>query len=340
MDIASFVNSNAIKQHLIDIGYEFNSLEAAWLIYRCIRLTYNEKKKAWLELIDTMPDCSIPERHNCRGWDSLHDFLKRVIAITDREIEDFFREEAPGEYVYMYSYFYKGDQTWSEEYETVFPTMTQCLEAYRTDRGDLDETYSPDGTGVQELRLRKQSLSDPQRRVDLECRADEQVVSVIENSDRTAEESEIAVYLFEGLWFDFPTPFKKGDIVWIPKDDNLIRWNMDGGFVLLDLITWMNCERVRDYGDNWDMCSYGYFVNENGTVYREVSVNYMDLEYYPGPYKLNEKILPALSKFVKGEIDLEYLLCAYRKTLLDVAADDIMMKSWLPEEMLEDIGLK
>lgn len=67
--------------------------------------------------------------------------------------------------------------------------------------------------------------------------------------------------------------------------------------------------------------------------------NYMDLEYYNGPYKLNEKILPALSKFIKGEIEVDFLLCVYRKVLLDVASDDIMLKSWYPKEMLEELGI-
>lgn len=67
--------------------------------------------------------------------------------------------------------------------------------------------------------------------------------------------------------------------------------------------------------------------------------NYMDLEFYKGPYKMNERILPALSKYIKGEIPVDLLLCAYRKVLLDLAADDVMLKSWYSKDMLEEIGL-
>lgn len=35
MGILRFVNSKDIRKHLETIGYEFNSLETAWLIYQC-----------------------------------------------------------------------------------------------------------------------------------------------------------------------------------------------------------------------------------------------------------------------------------------------------------------
>ena len=95
MDILSFVNSNAIRDHLKNINYQFNSLEAAWLIYNCHRLSYEEKKEAWLQLIREMPDCAVPKRPNCKGWPSLHEFLKDYIRVTDNEIRDFYKEEPP-----------------------------------------------------------------------------------------------------------------------------------------------------------------------------------------------------------------------------------------------------
>lgn len=51
MDILRFINSKYIREHLGNIGYEFNSLEAVWLIYRCRDATIDEKHKAWNELI-------------------------------------------------------------------------------------------------------------------------------------------------------------------------------------------------------------------------------------------------------------------------------------------------
>ena len=110
--------------------------------------------------------------------------------------------------------------------------------------------------------------------------------------------------------------------------------------MLSGLVTWNTPEHIRKSGDITDMNGYGYFLNNDGTVYHEVMCNYMDLEYYTGSYKLNERILPVLSKFMKGEIEVDLLLCAYRKILLGVAATDIMLKSWYSDEVLKELGLK
>lgn len=339
MDILSFVNSKDIREYLKNIGYEFNSLETAWIIYSCHHLSYEKKKFAWLELIDSMPDCEIPKRMNCTGWESLHNFLAQYIRIIDNEIADFNKDEPSGKYVYMYSYLYEGDERWTEDYETIYPSLSSCLDAYRADIDDLNDTYNPGQTGVLKYRIKRQSLVDVNETFEIECSSDGQLIEIICNSKRSQENSEVIDNSFDGLWFDFPTPFKKGDIVWVPTDANRIQWNCDGGFVLLGLSSWNVSDFIEESGDNSDMNGYGYFVNDNGTIYREVMYNYMDLEYYNGPYKLNEKILPALSKFIKGEIEVDFLLCVYRKVLLDVASDDIMLKSWYTKEMLEELGI-
>ena len=56
MDILRFINSKDIREHLRNIGYEFNSPEASWLICQCRDSTVDEKHKAWNELIETMAD--------------------------------------------------------------------------------------------------------------------------------------------------------------------------------------------------------------------------------------------------------------------------------------------
>ena len=62
MDVFRFINSGVMRKHLKDMGYEFSSLEAAWLIYQCHDATIDEKHKAWNELIEKMPDCTVTKR--------------------------------------------------------------------------------------------------------------------------------------------------------------------------------------------------------------------------------------------------------------------------------------
>lgn len=42
-----------------ELHYQFSILEAAFVIYHSTQVTLQEKMDAWLELTDTMPDCSI-----------------------------------------------------------------------------------------------------------------------------------------------------------------------------------------------------------------------------------------------------------------------------------------
>ena len=339
MEICSLVNSKDIGEYLKDINYQFDSLEAAWLIFACRKLNFEKKKKLWLELIASMPDLALPEKMACKSCNSLHDFLKRYIAIIDQEKAEFYKEKQKGEYVYMYSYLYQGDGDWTEEYKTIYPSLAQCLEAYKKDVADLDETYSPEGTGVLRYRLKRQGLEDTGDVLEIECDAQGNLIDILNNFNRTDEDSNVVVFSFDTLWFDFPTPFKKGDIVWAPADKNSIRRNNDSVFVLTSLSTWDATEYIKNKGDITDMNGRGYFLNPDGTIYYECMFNYMDLEYYNGPYELNEKILPALSKFIKGEIEVDLLLCLYRKTLLDVAADDVLLKNWYSSEKLKELGV-
>ena len=93
MDITRFINSRDIREHLKNIGYEFTSLEAAWLIWQCKNITLAEKHDAWRELIRTMPDMKIEKRRLTREWASLHDFLEKTIAFENRLIEVFHTKE-------------------------------------------------------------------------------------------------------------------------------------------------------------------------------------------------------------------------------------------------------
>ena len=339
MDIISLINSKDIQKHLRDIGYKFNSLEAAWLIYECKRLCYEEKKELWLELIATMQDCEVPSSYNCKGWRSLHTFLKEYIDLIDREIKEFFSEAPLGKYLYRYSYLYKGDSSWCENYESIYPSLGKCLEAFESHAGDLEQKLTPKDAGVFKYRLKRQALMDPEEYLEIELLADGRLINIIFNSKRSENDDKLYYNSFDGLWFDIPTPFKKGNILWVPENKDDICWDCDGGFVLDSLSSWTANEGLKKYWGASDMIAWGYFLNPNGTVYHECRGNYMDLEYYNGPYEVDEKILLALSKFIKGEIEVDLLLCAYRKTLLDITADDIMLKSWYSKDTLKELGL-
>ena len=342
MDILSYVHSNAIREHLRKINYEFNTIEAAWLIYFCKHLSYKEKKAAWLELMETMPDMEFQD-DRVPEWKTIYEMTRAYIKLIDEDIECFYKEGSDTDYVYMYSYRYKGDRFEDENFETVYRSLEACKNAMKSLFAELDHTEEFDGnnTGVDHYSIRKQALDDPENICELLFTPDGNINKVRRSPIVNDMADRVRNWSFENLWFDFPTPFKKGDIVWVPRPDELLNWDCDGGFVLKGLSTWNPIEYIAKHGDSSDMNGYGYFLNPEGTIYQEVMMNYMDLEYYEGPYNRheNERILPALSKYIKGEIELDFFLCAYRRVLLDIAANDVMLWSWYPKVMLDDIQL-
>ncbi len=307
MDLNSLVNSKDIGAYLKEINYCFNSLEASWLIYECSYLSYEDKGNYWNEIIQTMPNCEIPKRFNCKGWKSLHSFLSEYINAMDEEISGFLDDKSNGKYVYMYSYLYKDDDTWSEDYEHIYPSLSNCLDAYKEDVAEVDEMYGETKTGVQRYRIKRQSLDDVNDVFEIEFLYNDKVECILRNTRRSQYFTDIIDYSFDGLWFDFPTPFKKGDIVWIPT--------IDMGFVLSSISTWGASECTRNNGDNTDMTAFGYCVGPNGVSYIDGGYNYMSLEYYKEPYKSEEQFLPVLSDYVKGKMEIDELLCKYREVL-------------------------
>ena len=77
-----------------------------------------------------------------------------------------------------------------------------------------------------------------------------------------------------------------------------------------------NVCRLKKNGDKTDMNAWGYFLNEDGSFYEEVTFNYMDCEYYTDELIGKKKILKPLSQYVKGELGLSELCREYAANLL------------------------
>ena len=102
MDMYSFVNSRDIREHLRSIGYKFDSLEAAWLIHECRSVSYEKKRAAWKDLMETMPDCDVNRSRDGAERKSLYGVLNKYIEIIDREMADFCNSDGDGRYVCIY----------------------------------------------------------------------------------------------------------------------------------------------------------------------------------------------------------------------------------------------
>lgn len=330
MNTFSFINSPDISKYLQSINYKFNSLETAWLIYQCKTLSFAEKNNNWLELIDSMPDCSVPKRINCHGWDSLHGFLEKYIEVNESIFETFSANEN-NEYVFMFSYLYEEDDEWTENFQTSFGSYEQCMKYFEKELDTFCETKEK----IVRYRVKKQSLIDPNKEIVITYMNNSQPESIFYESVLDKNQSNILWDSFEGLWFDFPTPFEKGDLVCFPD------WKLKRELMVLEnLSTWQPTMITKEAGDNTDMWASGIFVQEDGTVYSEGETNYMDLEYYNGELKDSEKILFALSKFKKGKLELELLLETYRHFIIKNSLENKGLQNIYIDEILVKLGLK
>lgn len=317
MNILRFVNSKDIRKYLADIDYKFSPLEAAWLIFQCNDATIREKHAAWKEIICTTPDCAVPEGGFTAPRESLHAFLKKHMELEDKYIKEFmdskhadtFSDEKP--YVYRFVYFYKDGSV--HEWETVFSQFDAIFE----------NIMEPDPDVVRIKCIRSQIDG---------CYADTQAAYLnpelellsIDVGNIPNDEMDDYWMIFESMWFEFPTPFKKGDILWNPNDPvtNCCCGPFVNEGICLEGITSKQAkENIRKNGDNTDMTAAGYFLDEKAGIYHEVMHNYMDLEYYDKELTGSQRVLIPLSNYLKGEIDAGLYARAYHQIMLECTAE-------------------
>ena len=311
MDVLRFINSNAVRDYLKEIDYQFNTLEAAYLVHDCRFATLEEKHEAFREILETMPDMA-PEKeftvHHDWGrfGDSVHKLIAYRMANENRWIEEFYAAKQGAYKLRDYYIGYERPYTYLGLFTELDAIQEFVSKTYadEDDRADLVFYViigkPTDKENVYYLRFNK----------------DGELMSVDQDPyDRSIEDNPLL--LFENMWFGFPTPFKKGDILYDPsRADSSDCW--DGPFVLEETATELYERLGRKGCDTSDMTASGLFLDENNEVYSEVMHDYMALEYYPKEKLTGEKrILIALSNFKKGKIEETLLLNAYRTILLE-----------------------
>ena len=310
MDIYQFIDSRDIRNYLQDIKYKFTVPETAFLIYMSRSATLNEKLDAWQEIIDTMPDCSMGERINMVEIPSFRKFLTEYIALLKKLLDIFYKSEKA---VYTYSFYEKegnwvgsvGKFEWVEEGK-VFSDFHTAFSHVK--KNYLDESFK-------KLRFTKQYFFDAEdeseKRLTLEMNHDLKILSI--NEQGILNESQTDLFLtFDGMWFAFPTPFRRGDIL-------INRVISEKPFVLNDIHTWESkemlengyseedgmvknaertVERLMKNGDTSDMNYSGCYIGEDARngfyIFSEVFWNYLYLERYTQPLKGEQRALTAI----------------------------------------------
>lgn len=355
IDAASFLNSKDIADHWRKIGFTCSPLQSAYIVWQNHTKTLQEKHAVWREIVETMSDCMVAEGHRKTNMGisdalagSLHEFLRAFMQLQDRLIGRFYQK---GDHaVYRYRVFYEGDREWSED-RSLYDAAEECFEDIKA-----DEDLIPSIVCIQ---LTKQWIGED-RALTLSVKADKTVIDIDAQGLDEAEHD--LLQAFEYMWFDFPTPFGKGDIV--ASKYSPFGYNLFGNepFVLTNLCSWGSQELKingypdkdgryahadrqlryhRENADETDMTAYGYFQWEDGRVYYECMHHYLDLEYYREEPKGIRRILKAFSSFEKDEVDSDLLAIAYHTILEEEKAKrERDSLSCFTDEGLKLAGLK
>lgn len=320
MDILQFINSNAIRNHLKKINYQFDTLEAAWLIYHSYNHSVYEKFNAYEQLMKEYPDCRVEERLHTPAQDSLFEYLKNYIKVYRNAIYEF---EAPDAvYSIKVKYFEREtDYTVETMFTNLNAVIRQCKIEWDDEKpGDIKNfvisKYIPESEKSSGSIIPQQMIlnGDGLKPIYIDFRND------------------IEYDLLGDLWFDFPTPFKKGDIVWNKH------YKFTPVVLLFNSYEDLSKEGykcLREIGDETDMTYEYYCMIDSDSIFRDIDYNYMDLEYYPYELTGKDKALLPISRFLKGDIDIGLCCNAFHSLSLRDYTEKSMSKEYIDKLMEE-----
>ena len=322
MEIYNYINSKDIQAHWEKINYVPTAVESTWLVWQSKNTTMRERHSAWKYLIDSTPDCAIPAGLHNIPQENLHKFLKRYMEIEAQLVSAFYLDEPNT--VYSYRFYCEGDSNWCDD-RSLFRSFNEVYAYAKEDFDDLSPKF---------VEFSKTYIGAEGKQILIRFNLENEILRVDENHYITDEEDEIFRTVFDGMWFAFPTPFKKGDLVRTTHGKYRKPSYMAGTFVLTSI-----CTEYRSGGDGNDMTAHGYFIGGMGEVYHECIHNYMDLEYLRDELQNEERLLIPISRYLKDEIDLGLLLGAYRNILCKNEANEVYLSLNYTKEGKELAGM-
>lgn len=326
MDILQFINSKDIRNHLKKINYQFNTLEAAWLIYHSYNHSAYEKFNAYEQLMKEYPDCRVEERLHTPAQDSLFEYLKNYINEYKKAIDDF---ETPGAVYSIEVKYFESTLECEATYNimTIFTNLDAVKQQCKIEMDDEAE----------EIKSFVISKHIPKNKENIRWVYPQKMV--LKGADLKLFsidfDPEFCFDLLQGLWFDFPTPFKSGDIVW---DKHFVFEPMVISNIGYKNLNKENYEYLKETGDETDM-TCEYYVIYDGVLFDDDFYNYIDLEYYPYELIGKDKALLPISRFLKGDIDIGLCCNAFYNLSLADYMEKLMPRGYT-DEIMKELGIK
>lgn len=283
MSIFDFINSTDIREHWEKLGFMPNALESAWLVYQSNNHTIEEKHEAWRWIISNMPDCQIPSSSHHPGKPSLKGYLRELIAKQKEARKDFFKSSATT--YYNGTLYTTSSSCWDP---AAFTTFEACIE--HLDNYESDPEKSP-RYEITKFKLVDQEYIEEHTAV-FDC-----------NMNMRSIESMYFDNIFSKLYFSFPHPFEKGDI--------LVRSQNKTTTIAVENPCWENvvvylscgCENDPSQATYEDMKLRGYWGCFDG-VRLESKHSYLDFEFVKGKLDGTNRFLTITSELLKGKLDI------------------------------------
>ena len=343
-DILEFLDSPDIKEHLQDIGHEFTTPEAAFIVARSNEKALRQKIEGWQKIIDNMPNCAMTRRHGTLSIPNFHVFLRDVIKWERKKIARF---KQPGKHMYFFE-----DRTGSPyESESSFGPYTSYDKCFEAIWNELEEENP---TSIEITRRPIDPDEDYYAADKLMINAKGEIMDCQLRCIDVEREGEDPTFAFELMWFSIPTPFHAGDIICRHGDPG-------DPMLLLNMQTWTT-QRVidelppstyreraaegaddllkhhRQNGDTSDMYAYGCQIEyplEYPVYIGEPSCFLLDMEHCRTPLKPEARILYGVRAYLDGNLGLDSLIAL--SSLFELQA---LVKKKAERFEREDGGLK
>lgn len=314
MNILNLLNSQSIKEYWQEIDYRPSPLESAWIVYYNRVLPFYKKIEWWEQIIETTPDAPINRRFNRGGNETLHGFLHSYIDISRRFLDWFYDSEN--------CFYMLKDADEGVRYDSLFSSVEKIKEFV-----SADEERSADYFVIRKLFVDDFRECDTAIWVNGSFEPVFQVYWGLGSFPHNEEEFDILI-AFEYMWFNFPAPFRKGDVLFDPYHYEILPKRDRPGitdelYVFSSFYLDSHKERIRQAylegkaGDNTDMSFRGTVMCENGELSYDVFWNYMDFEIYKGGFSGIKRIIRYMSDYEKGLIDKDLFDLAYRQILTE-----------------------
>ena len=305
MDIYNYLNSKDVAKHCRELNYQFNSLETAFIINNCHRISMKEKHIAFRELMESMPDIQLPKKLSYRLDDlGLFYNLKEKIRAEEELLNPIINDKSQLIFRYTtYNTISKHERVSDKLFSSYEKAKAAALE-------DIED----------EVIIIHVMEVDTSKHIRLFLNRANEIGEI----DSIDEQFDDVTCFLDDVWVYIPTPFKKGDLLCLPITDialSVIWSNIP--MVLTSIDYWKRDEeriaKRKETADSTDMIAYGFWMDSKGGIYYECCHEYHNLEYYRGELKIKDKfgrvfddyrLLKAISAYMRGKINEDMLLVA------------------------------